>query len=583
MDPIKVDFEKKGTGKKEIVIPPEKAWLKILLSAVGAILVAAIAYYVMLPALNLKDTQLYLYLGIVVVSYLVLLTLFTGANAKPEYMPYIKRQAIVPGILIGVLVLTVGIGFAASSVVLRANAYSELLTVNEEGNFTEDIAPQDESTFNSIPRLDEASAAALAPKALGDLEKSGKVSQFNVYPSYTQINYQGKPVRVAPLQYDSLLKWWNNRNEGLPGYILIDMTEKESPEYVATQSGIKYSPSEHFGRLLKRHLRFSYPTYLFDEAVFEIDDEGNPYWVVARLDNTIGLFGGKDVIGIVLVDADDPNGDSSYYDIETVKKDADLQWLDRVYSSTLLVEQYNYYGKYQSGFWNSIIFQNDVRVTTDDHSYIALDDDVYLYTGVTSITSDQSIIGFILINQRTKDAVFYRVSGAKEENAQQSADGLVLDYGYKATFPLLINVGSEPTYFMALKDPNTQQIKQYALINVKDYTRIAVNATSITACMELYAKALKDNAGIDVDFDSDNEPDPNEVVNTKAGTIAEVQSAVINGTTVYYFRLADSTNYFTTTAGKSELAILLKSGDKVKITFTGEEKAITTIDKIERA
>ena len=312
MDPIKVDFSKKDSGrKKDIVIPPEKAGLKIVLSVVCTLIFAAVAFYVMLPAINLKSYDFYLYLGLCAASYVVFNGLFANVMGKPEYTPFVKKQAIVPGIIIGVLLVAVAIGYLVSCEFFRASSYSQIIDVRTDSNFSEEIQEQDAASFSQIPKLDEEAAAQLATRALGVLEEKGYVSQFTVYPEYTQINYKETPVRVAPLQYANIIKWFTNTKNGFPGYVVIDMAN-ESTEFVETENSIKYSPAEHFNKLLKRHLRFQYPTFMFADATFEIDDEGNPYWICARLDKTIGLFGGTDVIGAVVVKADSPTGESKY-------------------------------------------------------------------------------------------------------------------------------------------------------------------------------------------------------------------------------------------------------------------------------
>lgn len=597
MDPIKVDFSKKGGGKKEIVIPPEKAALKIVISIIGTIVAAVIAFYAMLPAINFKSYDFYIYLGIIVIAYAVLSAVLTGVFSKPEYMPYFKRQMIVPVVLIAVLVVVMGIGYLVSSPFFRAEAYSNIIDVRTDSNFAEEIDQQDAESFSNIPKLDEGVAATLAPRALGNLAEKGYVSQFSVYPLYTQINYKGTPVRVVPLQYSNIIKWFTNRSEGLPGYIVIDMAN-EVTTFQELESGIKYSPSEHFGRLLERHLRMNYPTYLFGEASFEIDDEGNPYWICARLDKTIGLFGGTDVVGIVIVDADDEDGKTTYVPIEEVKNDPQYQWIDRVYDSDLLVEQYNYYGRYQKGFWNSILGQEDVYVTTEDYSYIAQDDDVYMYTGVTSVTSDQSITGFVLINQRTKESVYYSVPGAKEQSAQASAEGLdeIKAAGYQSTFPLLLNIGGEPTYFMALKDvraDGSQIIQSYALINVKQYTKIKVYGKTLSDCLAKYIAQLEAN-GIKVDIDADEVVDPSTQggnnenagtqveVKTATGKIEDIRTQVVAGETCYYIKLAGSDIYYSISASKSEAAVILNMNDTVTIKYVVKEGAIIPANEIEK-
>ncbi len=584
MDPIKVDFSKKDSGrKKDIVIPPEKAGLKIVLSVVCTLIFAAVAFYVMLPAINLKSYDFYLYLGLCAASYVVFNGLFANVMGKPEYTPFVKKQAIVPGIIIGVLLVAVAIGYLVSCEFFRASSYSQIIDVRTDSNFSEEIQEQDAASFSQIPKLDEEAAAQLATRALGVLEEKGYVSQFTVYPEYTQINYKETPVRVAPLQYANIIKWFTNTKNGFPGYVVIDMAN-ESTEFVETENSIKYSPAEHFNKLLKRHLRFQYPTFMFADATFEIDDEGNPYWICARLDKTIGLFGGTDVIGAVVVKADSENGESAYYTIDQIKNENTLQWLDRIYDSDLIVEQYNYYGKYQNGFWNSVLGQRDVITTTANYNYIAKDDDVWMYTGVTSVTSDQSITGFVLVNQRTKEAVYYRVTGGTEYSAQQAAQGRVKDLGYTATFPLLLNIGGEPTYFLSLKD-DSNIVQQYALINVAQYNnnKMGATGTDLAKCLASYVSALE-SSGIKVDIDPSEVVDPTPVepekeLATASGVIADIRTAVMSGNSYYYIKLDSSPAYFSIAASTDETVVILNKGDNVTITYEGSG-AIIEADSI---
>lgn len=589
MDPIKVDFSKKDGGrKKDVVIPPEKAALKIMLSLLCSAVFAGILFYFMLPALNFKSYDLYIYLGAIVASYVVFNALFSNVFGKPEYVPYVKRRAIVPGIIIAVLLVAVGIGYLVSCEFFRASSYSKIISVDTDSNFSEDIEEQTADSFSEIPKLDEDTAAQLAARALGALKDIGSVSQFTIAPENSQINYQGKPYRVVPLQYADIIKWLVNTREGFPGYVMVNMAD-ESTNFVELKDGsIRYSAYEHFNKLLKRHLRFEFPTYLFADATFEVNDDGDPFWICARLDKTIGLFGGTDVIGIVLVDA--VSGECIEYSMDQLKDDPNLQWIDRVYDSDLIVQQYNYYGKYQKGFWNSLLGQKDVIKTTDGYNYIAKNDDVWMYTGVTSVTSDQSIIGFVLVNQRTKEADFYNVTGGTEYSAQQAAEGRVMDLGYTATFPLLLNIGGEPTYFLSLKDPKNQIVQQYALINVANYNnnKMGVTGTDLSKCLASYIESLKEK-GITVDINPDdvvtpgtNEdktPDTSKL--TASGTIADIRTAVMGGESYYYIKLDSNEAYFAIAASKDEGVVILNRGDSVTVTYS-DEGSIINADSIKK-
>ena len=603
METIKVDFSKKDSGaRKEIVIPPENSALKVIISLILTVITGFVAYYFMLPAFNIKDKNLYMFAGVVILSYIVFISLLTGVARKPEYTPYVKKQSRIPLILVGVVLIVALIGFLIGCQFFRAKSYSKIIDVRTDGNFSEEIEEQNAESFSAIPRLDEDSASQIAARALGELGEMGYVSQFTVYTENTQINYQGTPVRVAPLQYASIIKWLFNTDEGFPGYVIVDMAN-ESAEFQKLENSIRYSPAEHLNKLLKRHLRFEYPTYLFADATFEIDDEGNPYWICARLDNTIGVFGGTDVIGAVIVKADSATGESQYYSIDEIKNDPELQWVDRIYDSDLIVQQYDYYGKYTNGFWNSLLGQKDVKKTTSGYNYIAKDDDVWMYTGVTSVTADQSIIGFVLINQRTKEAVFYSVTGGTENSAQLAAEGRVKDLGYTATFPLLLNIGGEPTYFLSLKDitNGSSIVQQYALINVKQYNnnKMGANGQVLGTCLANYIDALE-STGIKVDINPDDvvdavktdtetdaESDNNQAEQTTTavdtadepgtvtGTVVEIRTAVKNGDSYYYIKLDKGDVYYSISASKSEDAVILDKGDTVTIKYSGSGKILT--------
>lgn len=581
MDPIKVDFSGKGADRgREIVIPPEKAALKIVLSVVCSLLTGGVIYYFMLPALNFKAIEFYYFVGAVIAAFVVFLALFTAVFRHTEYVPYVKKKAIVPVILILVLALVAGVGYVVGSQFFRAKSYSEIITVKEDQNFDADF---DEPDFKTIPKLDESASATVALKAMGALADLDLESQFKVYSglkaasAYPQINYEQRPVRLAMLQYANIIKWITNMSDGLPGYIIID-TANEDQKFVKLDQPIRYSLADHFGRYVTRVVRFNYPTYMFDKPSFEIDDSGNPYWIVAHIDKTIGLFGGRDVKGIVIVDA--VTGECTYHTMQEVRESKELRWIDRVYSDALIVEQYNFHGRYGKGFWNSVLGQENCVKTTEGSNYVALDDDVWLYTGVTSLTSDESIVGFVLVNQRTKETRFYRVSGGKESAGQDAAMGLVQEKGYTATFPLLVNIGGEPTYFMSLKD-NAQTVQLYALVNVRQYNKVKVTGNTISGCLDSYVESLK-SVGVDVEKDVENIAVPNEdgtqttpgdeqVQNAAEviGAVSEIRSAVIDGNTVYYLRVSDSAAYYAVSAADCEQAVILNTGDTVRMKTSG--------------
>ncbi|MBR2876690.1 MAG: CvpA family protein [Clostridia bacterium] len=436
MDPIKVDFSGKGKPT-EVVIPPEKKILKIIIAILITIVGGAVAYYFMLPAMNFKSLDLYYFIAVLVALYVGSTFILSKAFIRPEYFPYVKKRATIPviiGLVFGAVLL---VGYLTSCELFRAKAYSEIISVTTE-NFGENDKSITTITsledFSAVPMIDKEVAENLANKKLGELSEN--VSQFVIDSLYsTQINYQGNPYRIFPLKYGDVFKWFNNTRDGIPAYIAVNMYTQEANTVILEEEGlenIQVSTGEYLNEKLSRVLRFKYPTFMFGTPSLEIDENGKPWWVCERVDKTVGLIGGTDVIGVVLVDAADKNN-VIYYDIEEVRTNPDIQWIDQIYSDDLLIKQYNYYGKYNGGFINAYIGQKGVVSTTDGSSYIASGDDVWLYTGVTSVTSDDSIVGFAIINQRTKEAVFQKIAGTTENGARKSAESIVSDKGWEAT------------------------------------------------------------------------------------------------------------------------------------------------------
>jgi hypothetical protein len=533
-------------------------------SGLVILIVAAVAYFFMLPPLNLHSLRLFRYLLALILVYLLVNVLFAlkdGTYDKEKarfsgifilYLHNAKKHCKPTTRILGALVLIFVVGWVISFPLFRSGAYHQLLTVST-GDFSTEV---EQLPYSEIPMLDASSTVILGDRKLGEL--SDMVSQFEVSEDYTQINLQNRPVRVASLEYGDVFKWFFNQKEGLPAYVSVDMVSQEVQVVRLSDlgmSGIRYSPAEYLARDLDRVLRFRYPTYMFTEPHLEIDEDGAPWWVCPRETRTIGLFGGADVIGVVMLNA--CTGESQYYDLEDVPT-----WVDQVFNAELVSQQYDYYGKYVQGFLNSIIGQKEVTVTTSGTNYLAMNDDVYMYTGVTSVSSDQSNIGFLLCNQRTKEAVYYSAPGAIETSAQKSAEGVVQDLGYTATFPLLLNIGGEPTYFMSLKD-SSELVKMYAMVCVEQYQLVATGNT-VTECEENYLALMQKN-GLSVS----STPDLSTAEDKLTGTVAEIRSAVKDGTTYYYIRLEGEDGFYSFPATQDDIVVLLDPGDE--ITFRASE------------
>lgn len=490
---------------------------KVLLGMIVLIL-AGIYYYVALPAINIHSSDVWFFalflLAVLAVAYAV---------RKRLGRTELKQSRVMK--IFGILILIIGVVYLAgtllSSPIINAKKYQSLLKV-EEREFTKDI---EEVSFDKIPLLDKDSAEILGDRKMGSMVDM--VSQFEADNIYSQINYQDRPVRVSPLKYASPIKWLTNQSEGIPAYIMIDMTNQNT-ELVKLEEGIKYSTSEYFNRNIYRHLRFAHPTYIYGELSFEIDDEGVPYWIAPVKIFNIGLFGGETVGKVVLCNA--ITGETTTYDVEDAP-----QWIDRAYSADLLVELFNYYGTLKHGFFNSILGQRDCLRATEGYNYLALDDDVWMYTGVTSVNGDQSNVGFVLANQRTMETRYYEVEGATEAAAMASAEGQVQNLKYTATFPMLLNVADEPTYFIALKD-DAGLVKKYALVNIQKYQIVAVG-DSVNECEESYRNLLVKNGITKEEEDTRQEK-------SISGKITKIAQGVVDGNSHYYIMLDSSDQIF---------------------------------------
>lgn len=537
-----------------------------VLSLIVTLVFGAVYFYVALPPINVQSGDFWIFLILLLAVYMVCSLVAAGSRISrsnvTELPQLLKSKCKIPLVLLAVLIAICLIGALISAPMFHAKGYYNLLDV-QTGDFAEDVA---EISYSEIPMLDKDSSVQLGKRALGNISaNSNLVSQFEISDEeYSQINYQGEPVRVAPLVYGNLIKWINNRSQGLPGYIIVNMVTQEA-DLVQLDEGMKVSTGEHFNRNLYRVLRFRYPTMMFGDVNFEIDEDGTPWWVCSREVRTIGLFGGTDTKGAVLVNA--VTGESQYY--EEVPT-----WVDRVYSADLLVQQYDYHGTLVNGWINSWLGQKGITTTTEGYNYIALNDDVYLYTGVTSAGEDQSNVGFILVNQRTKEAHYYNITGATEYSAMSSAQGAVQHLNYTATFPILLNISDQPTYFMALKD-SAELVKMYAMVNVSDY-QITSTGSSVAECQGNYEALLAENG---IQLTAPVEP-VGEETETVSGAITDIRSAVVEGNTIFYFAL-DGDTYYAVSASDCQEAVIYNVGDRVTVTYYPGEGSILKAARIE--
>lgn len=521
----------------------------------------AFCYWWFHPPINLHSLEFWEFLAIgVLLPAIIVLYLLRRMNeapkgksgGNPKKAKLYSRLMLIP--LIVILIGVLGMLLSQSFIPGNAEKFSSILQT-EDTDFTEGV---EEVDYSQIPFIDRDSAMLLGNRTMGVM--ADYVSQFEISPLYSQINYQGAPVRVSPLNYADIFKWWTNQETGIPGYVVVNMSTQDT-EIVRPDEPIRYSDSDPFFKNVDRHVQLSRPFYIYGEKSFEIDEEGNPFWIYPVLDYTIGLFSGETVSRVVICNA--CTGEIQDYAIQDVP-----QWVDRAYPADLLIKQYNWSGALSGGWINSWLGQNGVKQTTpgtdgkNGYNFIAQGDDVWLYSGVTSATADNSIIGFVMINQRTGESKFYSVAGATEDSSMHSAEGQVQHLKYDATFPLLINVHGVPTYFMALKD-DAGLVKMYAMIDIERYQNVAVGDT-LAATEKNYENLLRQN-GISTSGSGNNASVGDGVAN---GTIAEISPVVIDGNSHYYVILDSDPNIYDCPISSVVDIVRYSVGDRVTLNFT---------------
>ena len=532
---------------------------KAIIAAVAVlVIVALVAYWWFHPPINIHSSDTWMFVAVFILLPLFLVfrtksrTYETG-NSKVDPNRG-KSKAFKIASYVPVVVALVGVVGAVASLSLfpgNASKYANVLQT-ENYDFAQDIQ---EADYTEIPIIDRDSAALLGNRAMGNIPEY--VSQFEISPMYSQINYHDTPVRVSPLGYADLFKWLTNRQGGIPAYVLVDMTTQDTQIVKLDSNPIYYSQSEPLARNIDRYVQLKYPFYMFDEKSFEIDEDGQPWWICPVQTRTIGLFGGTDISRVVMVNA--TTGECQDLAIEDVP-----QWVDRAYPANLLIEQYNWSGKYKDGWLNSWLGQKNVVQTTpgtdgsQGYNYLAKGDDVWVYTGVTSATADNSIVGFVLVNQRTAESHYYPVAGATEDSAMQSAEGAVQNLRYQATFPLLITVSGQPTYFMALKD-DAGTVKKFAMVDIQHYQNVATGDT-VADTQKAYQALLATSGVVSQDTAASN-------VQTATGTIRTMEQAVLDGNSHFYVTLTGVQGIYDF-ALPGQLGIVgYREGDPISFTY----------------
>ena len=534
-----------------------KKFPAILIVSILALLVIGITYYVTLPPINPCSSEFWTFfffiLAVIGGAYLLIQFAYgslTIINQRIKFPVFVK---VLIGIAIAALICILLLSLISSQI-FRAKTYSNMIELRE-GDFASEVPLTEYVT--DIALMDSSSAQIIGARTLGTL--SDLVSQYTVSPSYTQIAIQGVPYKVAPLEYASFFKWLQNSSSGIPGYVKVDPVNFEA-EFIRLDEYITVSPSAYFSKNLMRAFRFAAPFDIFGSVYFEIDDNGHPYWIASTMKPYAGWFGAYDVSGVLVMDA--CTGETTRYELGSVPA-----WIDIVYDGYLICQKYDWYGMLKNGYFNSVLAQTGCTVTTDDFGYKIIGNDVYIFTGVTSTSNDEANIGFILANSRTGEYKFFSVPGAEEYSAMSAAEGSVQQYGYRASFPSLINVGGEATYIMVLKDASGI-VKMYSMVNVRNYN-IVVTSETQDEVFQKYKTALAQNG--------------NKVESSTLTTEDIVIDEII-----YITQGGETTVYIKSPSGVygmsfNEDILFYTTGDTIKVAYTTKnETGVTVISRIEK-
>ena len=523
---------------------------RLVLSILVTLLIGFIMFYLFLPPINIHSSAFWAYFIFLLLVFGIInfgTGIFSIRNREFDYRNKSNYYAFILPVIIIIFISIINF---INGPFFMAKKYANRIEI-KPGIFTDEI---EEVNFNTLAIVDRDSSEKLGDRVMGSINEL--VSQFEVSTLYTQINYKEDIIRVTPLDYSDWIKYFTNKNNGIPGYITVNSVTGEA-KLNKLDNGMKYSVNALFFDNIYRKLRFSYPFEIFGNLSFEIDNDGVPYYIMPTISySAVGKR--EDVDGAIILNA--ITGESKKYNVSEIPV-----WVDHVYSPELIIEQVDDWGSYQNGFWNTLFGQKGMKMTTDGYNYIAQDDDIYMYTGITSIVSDESNLGFILTNLRTKETKFFDCPGAEEFSAMDSAKGAMQQMNYTASFPILINLSGRPTYVISLKDA-AGLVKMYAFVDVNDYQKVIV--TDSKDGIEAAAYNYLNNNGIVIKG------------NDTSITISSITSVIIDGNTYYYITDKEDNKYRVSIKINSNLLPFIKVGDSVNIVYSNKEvREITNIKK----
>ena len=530
-------------------------WLRIVITLVILTVVGAIINYLTLPAWTFKSVGFWFFIFAMLVVLAVIVSVIQFASYDLEIAHYFWITAAAVLVVITLVAIF-------SSPLFYYDNYREKVTIEEGDFYTEVVTVGDKLSI-----VDVGTAQKLGDRTIAKVKNS---TWYEVDNEYNLIIYNGQYYRISPLNYGGLVKYWKAKSSGIPGYVLVNCQNQEAT-FVECKTPYRYSPSAYFGMDLTRHLRRQYPSLILGKHFFEVDEEGNPYWITAIKDPTVGLWSNKVERRFIITDA--VTGKSNIYETAELP-----EWVDHAFDLEYLTNAVTDYYKFVEGegFFNTWFGKTGIFDLSYNYknstfagynSTVTADGEVVFFTAVTPANRTESILGFVQMSPRTGEVKFFSVSGAEEESAQKAAQSLTQNFGYVANYPTVINVHGIPTYFMMLKD-EAGLVQRYALVNVANYT-IAVEDTSLNGAVTKYLAKVSP------------EEVPVQETNTKTGVIQNLYEAQIDGYTYYYFTFESDENLYMSSITNSNRQVLLETGMRVTIEYTDStEVGVLMVTKI---
>jgi len=526
-------------------------------------LITFIVLYFEMPVIDYGFWGFPCLLVMLILLWLVLNSKIYSIIVNGQQLHINKNTGKIPIILLGILLVYMTVVPAVTSWALFQNkAYKELIgNIQVSKNLSNHMMP---ISIDKIRVVDQSLAEVLGDKVLGTQPALGSqvvLGQFSIQRVNNELYW------VAPLLHSGFFKWQKNM-EGSSGYVMVNATNERDVRLVQQINGkavkIKYQPEAYFFDNLERHLYFK--GYMFvglTDYTFEIDDEGTPYWVVTKYKKTVGFYG-EDATGVVVLNAQ--TGDIKEYSIQDAPA-----WIDRIQPAEFIENQLNDWGNYVKGYWN-FSNENKLKITQPVTLVYGDDNRDYWYTGLTSIGSDEATVGFVLVDTRTKKAVWYRQSGATESAAQNSAKGKVQEKGYYASAPIPYNINNIPTYVMTLKDKGGL-VKMFAMVAIEDYTVVGVGNTLREALMA-YKNAFNTTGS---KLNAKSKTDKNRL----KAVITRINGDTKNGNTFYYFTLSGNKSIFIGSSQVSNVFPVTRAGDSIEVTFDNDNQDLIDVSTFE--